>query len=204
MLHLMRCKMAVASSGITDIWRKKSYQRLSQVLSNSERANCLTWDVFFAWDTFISSVEVNPLSPSDAFDARLFDGKSHADANFIWKIRCWASRPADKGYRTPCGKNGWYFMCFFVCIYICIRGRNVQRVTSRHGHAWTLILAPSLSRRPFSHAHSCVSELLMRRFRSSPKTLQSGPKTLEKVLHGEVKRKSQFCCSIFMYFCYWR
>lgn len=25
---------------------KKSYQRLSQVLSNSERANCLTWDVF--------------------------------------------------------------------------------------------------------------------------------------------------------------
>lgn len=56
----------------------------------------------------------------------------------------------------------------------------------------------------FSHAHSCVSKLLMRRFRSSPKTLQSGPKTLEKVLHGEVKRKqlqvgqfSQFCCSIF-------
>ena len=56
----------------------------------------------------------------------------------------------------------------------------------------------------FSHAHSCVSKLLMRRFRSSPKTLPSGPKTLEKVLHGEVKRKqlqvgqfSQFCCSIF-------
>ena len=73
----------------------------------------------FAWDTFISSVEVNPLSPSDAFDARLFDGKSHADANFIWKIRCWASRPADKGYRTPCGKNGWYFMCF-LCMYIYI------------------------------------------------------------------------------------
>lgn len=36
-----------------------------------------------------------------------------------------------------------------IYIYTCIRGRNVQRVSSRHGHAWTLILAPSLSRRPF-------------------------------------------------------
>lgn len=37
----------------------------------------------------------------------------------------------------------------YIYICICIRGRNVQRVSSRHGHAWTLILAPSLSRRPF-------------------------------------------------------
>eukprot|EP00434_Breviolum_minutum_P004259 symbB.v1.2.003754.t1/scaffold207.1/size268535/1 len=36
--------------------------------------------------TSSTASEVNPLSPSDAFDARLFDGKSHADANFIWKI----------------------------------------------------------------------------------------------------------------------
>jgi len=92
------------------------------------------------------------LSPSDAFDARLFDGKSHADANRSGAEHLDLQiKDAEHLVERRTGISICLVLCnvsthvIYIYIYIRIRGRNVQRVSSRHGHAWTLILAPSLS-----------------------------------------------------------